>query len=1066
MTFPSRSLSVKAKAALVTTAGVLLLFALFAFIEVQRVRDSMRSVLGAQQLTLIAPLADELDDKIRASHRALIVSAATLPPEALADLAGLERSLLAQPALASLFDDLNVIGRDGRVLIDLPALRRRGIDVSGRDFFRRTLATRKPVISEPYVGTLGQATVMMTAPILDRDGQVRAMLTGALHPLNTNFLGRLRGAQVGVSGRFALLARDRTIIISLTAGQVMVPGPAPGVSAVFDHAMAGRAGWEEAVNGRGLRALYSYQPLAAVPWVLVAALPVAEAYAPIAAAQREALGVAGLLALLLAPLVWLGMQYVLAPIGLLRDAIRRIRGNPEGEDLVRMPHRDELGDLADDFNAMVRERRSASALLRASEDRYRSLTELSADWYWEQDAEFRFTSFAGTEPGIEGQSRSASALGKRPWEAEHINMSAAQWDAHRAALAAHESFRDFEVCRPDAAGRPAYALISGAPVFDAAGRFSGYRGVGRDVTHVRAAEREAAFRQRIESILLVMSSRFLNAGAGAIDGIILDSLREIGEFAEADRCFINLLDDDGAHYSLAYEWCGPGVPSKSGIRQHIPVAQAGPLWERVSHNEVARVYVGELAPGGRERAMYEAASIRSSCGVPVVSAGRLLGCLAFDAVRAERHWDDNLVVLMRIASDVLGGIIAQRRAAAALRASEEKFAKAFRSSPTFMCIATVAEGRYVEANEAFLRDTGHSREEVIGHSSQELGLWKHQADRLRLIEAIRRDGRVSAAEAELCKKSGATMICEIWGEPLEIEGEQCIVWLTNDITERKRAQAQVVQLNASLEQRVAERTAELQQANRELESFSYTISHDLRAPLRSIAGFSGLLAESLGGKLAGEERRYLERIVASATRMSQLIDEVLEYSRIARSALMRRPVDLDVLVREVAEDLREQYPRASIEIQPLGRANADPTMLRQVFHNLIGNALKYSATRAAPRVEIGAAPGAVRDGMEGVVEYYVSDNGVGFDMRHADHLFTLFTRLHSDPNFEGIGAGLAIVKRLIDRHHGRISAHAEPDQGATFRFSIQAGAQPAPDPASGASAVSAEAELRNAGEGH
>ncbi len=250
------------------------------------------------------------------------------------------------------------------------------------------------------------------------------------------------------------------------------------------------------------------------------------------------------------------------------------------------------------------------------------------------------------------------------------------------------------------------------------------------------------------------------------------------------------------------------------------------------------------------------------------------------------------------------------------------------------------------------------------------------------------------------------------------------------IDEVRKLGDDLVQLNASLEQRVRERTAQLQDANRQLESFSYTISHDLRAPLRGMLMYSELLGERLHGRLDQQELSYLERIAGGGHKLSRLIDDVLEYSRLCRSQLTRRTVDFDAVVAGVVDELRDAWPAAEVVIHPLGSASADPTMARQIFQNLISNALKYSAARSPARVEIGVRPAGA------AVEYYVRDNGVGFDMQQADQLFTLFVRLHSDTAIEGTGAGLAIVKRLVEHHGGHIRAEAQPGGGATFAFSI------------------------------
>ena len=263
------------------------------------------------------------------------------------------------------------------------------------------------------------------------------------------------------------------------------------------------------------------------------------------------------------------------------------------------------------------------------------------------------------------------------------------------------------------------------------------------------------------------------------------------------------------------------------------------------------------------------------------------------------------------------------------------------------------------------------------------------------------------------------------------EGEEPrFIVISRDVTLRRRAQDEVVQLNASLEERVRERTAQLQKANQELEEFSYTISHDLRAPLRSMVGFSGILLEDLAEKLNPDSRDLLGRIAASGNKMSRLIDGVLEYSRLAKSDVVRRQVDLDALVEGLVGEMREAYPRAEFVVHPLGRVQADPVMMRKIFSNLIDNALKFSAGCAAPKVEIGTQSATA------AVEYFVRDNGVGFDMKHADHLFKLFTRLHNGAHIDSTSAGLAIVKRLVERHDGRVRAEAAPGHGATFAFSL------------------------------
>ncbi len=237
---------------------------------------------------------------------------------------------------------------------------------------------------------------------------------------------------------------------------------------------------------------------------------------------------------------------------------------------------------------------------------------------------------------------------------------------------------------------------------------------------------------------------------------------------------------------------------------------------------------------------------------------------------------------------------------------------------------------------------------------------------------------------------------------------------------------------AELEQRVAARTAELETANRELEAFSYSVSHDLRAPLRAIEGFAKIFAEDYGDTLDPEARRLLDVIQENARNMAQLINDLLDFSRVGRRPIHRSAVDMTALARDVFHDLASAAERRNIRftLHPLPAVYADPVLMQRVWANLIGNALKFSRDRNPPEIEIGA-----RVENENTV-YYITDNGVGFDMRYADKLFQVFQRLHRSDEFEGTGIGLSIVERVISRHGGRVWAVGEIDRGATFFFTV------------------------------
>ena len=265
----------------------------------------------------------------------------------------------------------------------------------------------------------------------------------------------------------------------------------------------------------------------------------------------------------------------------------------------------------------------------------------------------------------------------------------------------------------------------------------------------------------------------------------------------------------------------------------------------------------------------------------------------------------------------------------------------------------------------------------------------------------------------------------------EVSGQRVAIITVSDITERKRALAEIHRLNDELELRVIERTTQLEAANKEMEAFSYSASHDLRAPLRHLAGYASLLQKNGASQLDENSRRYVNTIIEESSRMGDLIDHLLNFSRLGRAALQKRPVDLQHLINEVvANTAVPEGQHISWTISDLPTVSADPSLLRLVFENLLSNAVKFTRKSEEPQIEIGCSSARHQ------VVLFVKDNGEGFDMRYVDKLFGVFQRLHRADEFEGTGIGLANVRRIVSRHGGTTWAEGVVGKGATFFITL------------------------------
>jgi PAS domain S-box-containing protein len=388
------------------------------------------------------------------------------------------------------------------------------------------------------------------------------------------------------------------------------------------------------------------------------------------------------------------------------------------------------------------------------------------------------------------------------------------------------------------------------------------------------------------------------------------------------------------------------------------------------------------------------------------------------------------------ASKVARDITERKRVEEQLRALLKEIGDLKTALDEHAIVATTdARGKITYVNDKFCTISQYARAELLGQDHRLINSGHHPKEFIGQLWATITRGQVWHGEIKNQARDHSFYWVDTTIVPfLDDAGKpRQYVAIRTDITERKRAEEEIRGWNAELEQRVVQRTAELEAANRELEAFSYSISHDLRAPLRAINGFAGIVLEDFSAQLPAEGRHYLERVRNGGQRMGELIDDLLAFARLSRQPVNRRPVDMTRLVHETVAELGPAAQGRAIEwrVGALPACPGDPVLLKQVWLNLLGNAVKYSRDRQPALLEAGSTR------TNGATTYFVRDNGVGFDMQYAGKLFGVFQRLHRADEFEGTGVGLAIVQRIVHRHGGRVWANAEVGRGATFYFTLE-----------------------------
>ena len=505
----------------------------------------------------------------------------------------------------------------------------------------------------------------------------------------------------------------------------------------------------------------------------------------------------------------------------------------------------------------------------------------------------------------------------------------------------------------------------------------------------------------------------------------------LAQYFTLTAAFIALLALVGYGFSISFFF---RISAYTGMALHTAVTFivlcAGLLFLHPDHGFMALMTAGNLG-GVMARRLLLAA-----IGVPL-----LVGWASILGERAGLYSTEFEPVLLAVLSAyVYSGAIwwyahSLSRMDADRKQAEEQFRLVVEASPNAIILVNT-QGKISLVNEQIEALFGYGREELLGQPIEILvpppfhALHSRHRDAFFSAPAARPMG--AGRDLFGLRQDGSQVPVEIGLSPITISEETFVLATIIDITERKQAEEEIRKLNMELEQRVIERTAQLKAANKELEAFAYSVSHDLRAPLRGIDGFSQALLEDYADQLDTEGQRYLQRVRAASQRMAELIDDLLALSRITRSEMRRETVNLSELARTVVEGLRQAEAERRVEVVIAAElvVRADARLLRAALENLLGNAWKFTARRPQARIEFGVME------QEGQTVYFVRDNGAGFDMAYAGKLFGAFQRLHTLAEFSGSGIGLATVQRIIHRHGGRIWAEGAVEQGATFYFTL------------------------------